>query len=680
MKYLTKALWSLVFVLPAVLFFSYHPIIRLGSNESMNFELSLPLIWLVIFDVLAFVVMIWQGYELRKNNRGQNEKTNKKSEKTHQKSANHIPKTAKLPRTSWGINFPGISDRKIFLLALFPLFATISIFWSMNPVRAILTAGIIWLVFFAVFALIFVLPLIEPIKNFSRKMIKAILIPSMAVCGFCWLQCFLDIMGVGREQSLLCRGCVSDMFGFPHPSGFAIEPQFMGNLLLAPTLLAIYLAVFPQKYSSNKPFIWAAAAICSSTLFITFSRGAIYAYLVALAIMFIFAIVQHKSHPKTLKPSKSPQVSGASRSAANIYPKSHSQTISCPKSNFITQPSATDAQRGPRFCLLVLVSTITFIFALVMQGIFAELGPTNTSFSTAITRSVHHLSLGLIDLRPAKTSQDYQKTHDSAQNSQNSSSNNPQTSNLDSQNTPESTSEASESPVDSEPLSDQAQAETSLNEPTEGQNQPVFDGYVAESTNVRLNLNEIAFETWLSAPGHPAAFWIGYDCHTPGEPCNSSIQVTPTSVLFGVGLGGAGTAMHVAHPDEIASPKEIVQNQTFSLLLELGAVGIFLAHLALVVAFLAPLLPWWFVDGKAGKKRPSSQYRGQGIIRRTISKLRENDFWSSPALPLLLSLVIAYIVTLNFFSGLPNALQIYLMPPLLLIVFRHNSTKIAKNS
>jgi len=58
MKPLRKLYFGLLYILPAVLFFSYYPVIRFGSNSSMNFELSLPLIWLVIFDIIAFVGMV----------------------------------------------------------------------------------------------------------------------------------------------------------------------------------------------------------------------------------------------------------------------------------------------------------------------------------------------------------------------------------------------------------------------------------------------------------------------------------------------------------------------------------------------------------------------------------------------------------------------------------------------
>ena len=57
MRRLIKVYRGLMYALPAVLFFSYYPVIALGGNATMNFELSVPLVWLVVFDVVAVVVM-----------------------------------------------------------------------------------------------------------------------------------------------------------------------------------------------------------------------------------------------------------------------------------------------------------------------------------------------------------------------------------------------------------------------------------------------------------------------------------------------------------------------------------------------------------------------------------------------------------------------------------------------
>ena len=101
-----KKLFKLfILVLPLILFFSYYPIIGLGADESMNFELSLPLIWLVLFDILVFIMMI----------RGK-------------------------------ILFRGLKGKWIWLV--FPIYLTVSVLWSLNSLRGFLTVGILWLIYF----------------------------------------------------------------------------------------------------------------------------------------------------------------------------------------------------------------------------------------------------------------------------------------------------------------------------------------------------------------------------------------------------------------------------------------------------------------------------------------------------------------------------------------------------
>lgn len=464
----------MIYLLPAVLFFSYYPLLSLGSDATMNFEFSLPLIWLLIFAPVALLNLFF------------------------------------LAKTTKNQKFPGITDRKSFLFALFPLYATLSIFWSTNPTRTLLTAGVLWLTFLAIFAILWITPLLQPRANFRRILLLAIIISTIAVCLFCWLQCFLDLAGLARSATLLCPGCTYRTFGFPHPSGFAIEPQFMGNLLLAPTLLVLFLLVYRSRTENlalPTPLLVISALLFSATLFVTMSRGAIYAYLVALFIFFLSALFQRQ-----------------------------------------------------KWHLVIVIPLTTFLIGLAAQGTFSALSPTSETFFSGTAKVIHQMSLGLIDLRPA------QPVENSVENSQTTDQN-----------------------------------ATKSNETTE----PMFDGYVAASTNVRLGLSELALATW------------------------------PASPLFGVGLGGAGVAMSRAFPEhELALPNAIVQNEAVSLLLETGLVGVLLVLLALFLAF-----------------SPHS------------------DFWRSPALPLLLPLIVAYLITLNFFSGLPNALQIYLMPPLLFYLF-----------
>ena len=93
----------LTYLLPCVLFFSYYPIISFGSDESMNFEISLPLIWLVIFDVMALCVLAKRRM------------------------------------------LKGVWQKWMWLL--FPLYVTLSVVWSLNFVRGSLTVGILWMIY-----------------------------------------------------------------------------------------------------------------------------------------------------------------------------------------------------------------------------------------------------------------------------------------------------------------------------------------------------------------------------------------------------------------------------------------------------------------------------------------------------------------------------------------------------
>ena len=128
-----------------------------------------------------------------------------------------------------------------------------------------------------------------------------------------------------------------------------------------------------------------------------------------------------------------------------------------------------------------------------------------------------------------------------------------------------------------------------------------FDGYVVESTNVRMKMNYVASKLWMK------------DFQT---------------MVFGVGLGGAGQALYNNGLTEW--PKEIVQNQYMSLLLETGLIGVIILILTLV-----------FVVVLAIKMK-------QSVV--------------------ILTLMVAYGVSLTFFAGLPNALQVYLMPMLLVVL------------
>ena len=441
-SWLIKFCKVLVCILPAVLYFSYYPVISFGSDEAMNFEVSLPILWLVLFDVVGMIILV------------------------REKLAREFLKKWKY--------------------LIFPAFMTLSVLWSSNMVRGVLTVGVMWLMILAMILIVQLKSVFR--EGFFKRFMKWFFGVTLAVCAWCFFQCILDVAGVGREYTLMCAGCTYQSSGFPHPNGFAIEPQFMGNLLLAPAIISGWF-IIKQK---NKNLLF-CFFIFTATLFLTFSRGAIYAFVVAMIFMTIWMRVRQKSW-KALR--------------------------------------------------VVGVVVLAFLFTLNLQGIFAQVSPTNDTYFSGVAKALNHLSLGIIDIQ--------QKDEPTVNNE--------------------------DAMVD--------------------ENESDFDGYVEESTEVRKMLTRSALKLWSQ------------DYRT---------------VMFGVGIGGAGQAMYEA--GFTSSPKEIVQNEYASLLLETGLVGV----------ALAVMLGVMIIDM---------------VIKTKVAVV-------------VLSLMVAYGVSLTFFAGLPNALQIYLWPVVL---------------
>lgn len=461
-NYSTKLCRYLLYVLPAVLFFSYHPVISIAENSYMNLEFSLPEIWLILFAIVA------------------------------------MPQLGKIYR------YYGV--KKLIISLIIPVLCLASSIWSENHLRAILTSGILFLLTFTVLISII---LLKETKELRAELIKILLLSATIVAVVCWAQCVLDIAGVPRSITMLCKGGTYESFGFPHPNGFAIEPQFMGNLLLAPALLSFYL-LFARAYKNHKQKILLIllTLFLSATLFLTLSRGAIFSFGIGMVVLVVSCgLKKYKGFLKSL-------------------------------------------------AFTIIIGLAGLLVALTADGIFASLSPTNDTFMSGVSKAVHQLSLGVIDIRP----EEYKETETEKESSlQNTSDEN------------------------SSPEAEKTSAPESSN----------FSGYVAESTDVRLNLNTLAFNTWRENPQY---------------------------VLIGTGLGSAGIAMNKAYPTEIG-PKEIVQNEYVSLLLELGILG---CIIILAVAIYAAI------------------------------KIPKN--------PLLVAVIFSFAFSLLFFSGLPNALHIYLFP------------------
>mgnify|MGYP000852803735 CR=1 FL=1 len=521
---LSKIQQIMLLCLPFCLFFSYHPVIPILSTATTNFELSLPLLWLLIFAILSLP----ENFRL------------------------YVYSLRIVIKTKYPVNKPPHplsrheSDKlyphflRLFSLA-YPFFTTVISIDSPNFLRAILTSGVIWCI---CLSLLTILQNISQYKiQIGKSIKKNLLIAGVFASAFCWLQSILDVAGVPREATFLCKGCISTVFGFPHPNGFAIEPQFMANLLLAPIFLSLFYLFEGPKNQHDKlnSDLYPASKLghflrfglplfLIATLYLTLSRGAIFSFWISIFVLFIYQIV------KLIKQK------------------------SCRREILFRQP-----------LIFSVVVFLPLFFTLSAQGLFTELGPTSRTFFDGVSTSVSQLSLGHIDL--AKV---FRKTNENNKNY-----------------------EAYES---NKHLSD-----LKTNATTSVQKSPQFTGYIEESTNIRLNLNRLALSSW---------------------------RTSTRRMLVGVGLGATGLTLYQEFP-ELGSPKEIIQNEYLAILYEQGICGVIMVICTAILFVLT-------------YKLHNKNHEKTSIYGRVLT--------------------LSFALTLCFFSGLPNALHIYLLTPLLFLL------------
>jgi len=500
-------------ILPIILFFSYYPVIPLFSTESSNYEFSLPLVWLLLMGVLSLPVLIIDLCGL-------------------------ITKKTQLTQSTMQIPL---------ILSIVPLYFSLTLLWSSNKFRGLMTAGIIWCLYLSL--LTFYKNII--LKKTPLSLENPFLLGATLSASFCWLQAILNTFNIPGDKIFLCLGCTNLSFGFPHPNGFAIEPQFMGNLLLAPAIFLVFRVIHPKNNQTRKAKIryLALAGYIISTLFLIFSRGATYSFFLAIAVIFLYELFHAKN--RLLIATK-------------------------------------------------LISLVLFplIFVTLVQGLMSEFGPTSDTFMGGVSRSLSQMTLGRIKISLPEAKNPSVTSNESSNLSPNDNAN----TNVSTNSSPNSTSDA-----------------------------PLFNGYITESTDIRVKLSKMGLRLAFS---HPKQFF------------------------FGSGLGSSGVTLYKAFP-ELGSTKEITQNEYIAILVETGFIGI------LIIFCSSTCVIYLCYSRQKSIKQSSKQSMKKSNFTSLISSI-------APAKLYFASLILAYAASVCFFSGLPNALHIYLVPVLYPALFAKN--------
>ena len=288
---------------PLVVWFSYQPNIYLGHSSAMNIELSLVLIYVAVLAVTA-LPLIFSNYK-------------------------------KL-----------LQCNLVRIAGLFILWSFMSIVWSNNLSRAILTAG--------VGAALFTV-LLGVLSTDIKKLTPILKNTYIASAAFMSVLAIIQVAYGAWLDWGLCRGCLAAGFGFVRPSVFAIEPQFFGSLLLAPIL--ILSAKFLRKTVTKTDVI--LLCIMVTAMYLTLSRGAIFSLVIAIAcLMFLYR-------------------------------------------NSLIKKS--------RLAFLPLVVLAGFGAGMVWHGIFTEVNPrVSDGFYDSVSKSVNQLTLGKVNLPKLAASGDSQ--------------------------------------------------------------------------------------------------------------------------------------------------------------------------------------------------------------------------------------------------------------------------------
>ena len=291
---LLERLWLMA---PIMIWFSYLPRISLAEDGTMNYELSLTLIYVVILAIVG------------------------------------------LPRV-WHYRSELRQSRLVWPASAFVGWSGLCVIWSDNHTRGLLTFTV-----YAALYLVF-LALVAERRLLCRLLPKLVRVAIRVTASACLLAIIQIILGTfvvtDRHTLGLCAGCVAGQFGFIRPNLLAIEPQFLGSLLLAPLLYITYLTL-REKHDYAKQSL--LLVLMLTTLWLTLSRGAIYAYLASLVVMILLV------------------------------------------------------RKWRRMLAVVGSVALSLVICLVCQGALASANPRiDSSFTQAVSTSLNHLSMGIIRL------------------------------------------------------------------------------------------------------------------------------------------------------------------------------------------------------------------------------------------------------------------------------------------
>lgn len=289
-----------VFLLaPITIWFSYAPNIHLARTSGTNIEMSVTLLYVCAF-ALSGVASVW-----------------------------HARKRLLRHPAAWA----GL---------IFVCWQLISLLWTVNLTRGALQVGV-WCILWC--CLLVVLSM----QHMRRVIYTATRLLIISATGVSILAILQVVYGAWTDWGL-CAGCLARGFGFVRPSVFAIEPQFLGSLLILPIVLVLHRLL--RGLASRLEI--ASLLLMIMALYLTLSRGALFAVAAAVVVL-----------------------------------------------SFITWRHYAVSLRR-LLTVILTVFTVGCGVGMVWHGLFTELNPrVSDGWYDAVAKSVNHLTLGKVSLPKA---------------------------------------------------------------------------------------------------------------------------------------------------------------------------------------------------------------------------------------------------------------------------------------
>ena len=176
-----------------------------------------------------------------------------------------------------------------FLLA-FVASSFLTIIWSINPLRSLITSCLFLFVVIVYFVL---KQSIEPAK--LERYYNIIIGVGVAAALFALWQFVAEASGALAHLSFLRSPYQSEVFGFPRVHSTFLEPLYFANFLLVP----VYLTMRQMMRRRGRPYGY-ALLILLTVFFLTLSRGALWSLLVSFILLSLYLLGRFRSHLKRI--------------------------------------------------------------------------------------------------------------------------------------------------------------------------------------------------------------------------------------------------------------------------------------------------------------------------------------------------------------------------------------------